>query len=136
LQIYLPSENGETRRVRKRIYEDKITCTETKKIRIDNMSSTEIEREVSLEEFSTLASKIKEGTSPIFKTRHTFIYEGQLFEIDVYPNWKNTAIMETELENREIKAEIPPFINIIADVTGDYRYSNSAMSQKFPKEII
>ena len=100
------------------------------------MSATEIERELSPLEFDSLASEIKEGTTPIDKVRHTFVYENQLFEIDVYPQWKFTAIMETELENRETKVEIPSFINIIREVTGDKAYSNAAMSREFPKEDI
>lgn len=135
LQIYLPSENGETRRIRRRIYGDKTVCTETKKIRIDSMSSSEIEREISPSEFDELALSIKQGTTPINKTRYTFTFEGQLFEIDVYPQWKRTAIMETELENREKRVKIPDFIEIVREVTGNREYSNAAMSRSFPDEI-
>lgn len=136
LQIYLPSEKGETRRIRRRIYSDKTVCTETKKIRIDKMSSTEIEREISLAEFDELSHSIKQGTIPIEKTRHTFTYDGQLFEIDIYPQWKSTAIMETELDDREKQVKIPDFIEIVHEVTGDKSYSNAAMSQKMPKELV
>ena len=134
LQIYLPSKAGETRRVRRRTYNDKTLYIETKKIRIDNMSSTEIERELSLSEFSALADEIKEGTIPIEKVRHTFIYENQLFEIDVFPQWTTTAIMETELESREKQVNIPAFLEIVREVTGDKAYSNAAMSRSFPNE--
>ena len=47
LQIYLPSESGVTHRIRCRTYKDKTLCYETKKIRIDGMSCTEIESEIS-----------------------------------------------------------------------------------------
>ena len=136
LQIYLPSDMGETHRIRQRVYDEKILCTETKKIRIDNMSATEIEREISPLEFAALASNIKNGTSPIEKIRHTFVYENRLFEIDVYPQWKTTAIMETELESRETKVKFPSFINIIREVTGEKAYSNAQMSREFPVEDI
>ena len=134
LQIYLPSEVGESRRVRRRIYNEKTVYIETRKIRIDNMSSTEIERELSLLEFSVLAAEIKEGTIPIEKVRHTFIYENQLFEIDVFPRWTGTAIMETELDSRERQVEFPAFLEIVREVTGDKAYSNAAMSRSFPNE--
>ncbi len=134
LQIYLPSEKGETRRIRRRVYGDKTVCTETKKIRIDGMSSTEIEREISPAEFENLSLEIKQGTVPITKTRYTFKSEGQLFEIDVYPRWKKTAIMETELENRGKQVKIPDFIEIVREVTGNREYSNAAMSRSFPPE--
>ena len=134
LQIYLPSEVGESRRVRRRIYNEKTVYIETRKIRIDNMSSTEIERELSLSEFSAIAAEIKEGTIPIEKVRHTFIYENQLFEIDVFPRWTGTAIMETELDSRERQVEFPAFLEIVREVTGDKAYSNAAMSRSFPNE--
>lgn len=136
LQIYLPSEQGETRRVRRRAYSDRTFYIETKKLRIDNMSSEETEREISEREFNALEQTILEGTKPVEKIRHTFLYLGQLFEIDVYPEWHSTAIMETELESRETKVEMPPFIDIIKEVTGDKNYSNASMSRSFPKELI
>lgn len=134
LQIYLPSEQGETRRVRRRVYKDRTLYIETKKLRIDGMSSEEIERELTEGEFDLLASSPLAGTSPIIKARHTFIYEGQLFEIDIYPQWKSTAIMETELQARDTKIEMPPFIEIVREVTGVKGYSNAAMSRSFLPE--
>ena len=134
LQIYLPSADGETRRIRRRVKNGEVTYTETRKIRIDRMSSTEIEGEISEQEFNTLSQNILESTRPIRKTRYTFIYKDQLFEIDEYPEWEHTAIMETELDSREREVEMPDFIEIVKDVTGDKSYSNRGMSHTFPKE--
>ena len=134
IQIYLPADKGQTHRIRKRLYQGKTVCTETKKVRIDKISSTEIEREISESEFSTLSRLILEDTRPINKARYTFVYKGQLFEIDVYPEWSKTAIMETELPSAECKAEMPPFIEIIKEVTGEKSYSNRGMAEAFPKE--
>lgn len=134
LQIYLPSVAGETHRIRRRVYSDKTVCTETRKIRLDRMSSTEIEGEIDEQRFLALSENILECSSPITKTRHTFVYCGQLFEIDVYPAWKNTAIMETELDAREREVEIPSFLEIVREVTGDKAYSNAGMSRHFPAE--
>lgn len=136
LQIYLPSDKGETHRIRRRVYPDKTICTETRKIRIDSISSTEIEGEISEAEFDRLAFSPLSGTTPINKVRHTFVYKSQTFEIDVYPNWTSTAIMETELDSRERQVEIPSFINIVKEVTGDKSYSNAGMSKKFPEELV
>ncbi len=134
LQIYLPSEPGRTRRVRRRAYADRTVYIETQKIRIDKMSSTEIEREVSADEFEKMAANIADGTRPLNKTRYTFVYRGQLFEVDVYPEWEHTCIMETELPTRETAVDFPDFIRIVRDVTGVKEYSNAAMSRSFPKE--
>ena len=134
LQIYLPSEKGQTRRIRRRSYADRVKYIETTKIRVDSMSSREIEREMTESEFLMLSETILEGTSPINKTRHTFSYLGQLFEIDIYPQWQRSAIMETELSSREVAVSFPDFIEIIREVTGDKAYSNAGMSRSFPPE--
>ena len=134
VQIYLPTDDGSTHRVRKSCTDGKVTFTETRKIRIDKMSSTEIEGEISETRFAELSGKPKQGTRPINKTRHSFLYLGQLFEIDVYPEWERTAILETELDSRDRQVEFPVFLRILRDVTGDRRYSNAAMSRDFPEE--
>ena len=136
IQIYIQSEPGVTHRVRRRRYQDRVEYIENKKIRIDSISSTEIETEIDECRFDELAQGILEGTRPVLKTRHTFRLEGQVFEIDVYPEWGATAIMETELHSREERAEIPPFIEVIKEVTGDRSYSNASMSRAFPPEMI
>ena len=136
LQIYLKGEEGLTHRIRKRIFEDVTEYTETTKIRLDAMTAIENERVITEEEFLNLEKNIKEGTRPIYKIRHTFVFEEQVFEVDVYPEWKNSCILETELNNKETRVVFPTFINIIKEVTGIKGYSNAQMSMDFPKEII
>lgn len=136
VQIYLDAEAGVTRRVRSRAYSDgRVQYFETEKQRVDEMSSIEREREITKAEFDNFSLQIAAKTRPIIKTRHTFDYLGQTFEIDVYPEWERTCIMETELPSRDTEVGMPSFIRILADVTGDKRYSNAAMSKSFPEEI-
>lgn len=136
LQIYIESEAGVTHRIRKRSYSSRLIYTETKKSRIDSVSSFEEENEINEQRFATLSKQIKRGTVPLIKTRYTFTYNESTLEIDVYPRWKRSAIMETELVSREESVKMPPFIEIISEVTGDYRYSNAAMASEFPEELI
>jgi CYTH domain-containing protein len=136
LQIYLDSDVGVTHRIRRRKYKDITVYTETEKLRIDKMSAVEREREISESEFLSLSEKIKQGTRPINKRRHTFEYGGHIFEIDEYPEWKRTAILETELEEREETVDFPDFIEVLAEVTGDGSYSNAGMAREFPRELL
>ena len=136
VQIYLDAEAGVTRRVRSRAYPDgRVQYFETEKRRVDEMSAEEREREITKAEFDNFSLQIAQDTRPIIKTRHTFDYLGQTFEIDVYPEWERTCIMETELPSRDTEVNMPSFIRILADVTGDNRYSNAAMSKSFPEEL-
>ena len=135
-QTYLESPEHVTHRVRKRHYGDHTVYTETKKVRIDKMSVYEDEREISEGEYRALLSHRKSGTVTLKKTRHTFPYLGQIFEIDVYPEWGKSAILETELKTRDTVVTFPGFIEIIAEVTGEKKYSNASMAKEFPKELI
>ena len=135
-QTYLASSAALTHRVRKRSYADRVSYTETKKVRIDKMSVFEDEREISESEYIELLKSKSEDSVTLRKTRRTFLYEGQIFEVDMYPEWQRTAILETELASREAVVLFPDFIEVIAEVTGDKKYSNAAMSREFPKELM
>ena len=135
-QTYLKSEPGVTHRVRMRSYADRTVYTETRKTRIDRMSSFEDEREISREEYGLLLELRHPDTVTLTKTRHTFLYLGKTFEIDVYPEWQRSCIMETELESREESVGMPDFIRVLTEVTGDKKYSNASMSHSFPAELI
>lgn len=134
-QTYLESEEGLTHRVRKRRFNDRIQYTETKKIRINKISVHELEREISEDEYMSLLPLIKKGTKHLQKNRHTFEHLGKTIEIDIYPDWERTCIMETELESEDECVIFPDFIEIIKEVTGDRRYSNAGMAESFPAEI-
>lgn len=134
-QDYLLGEVGTTRRVRARESEGRVRYYETVKRKIDRMSSEESEREIDREEYETLLESRDPACSTINKVRHSFLYEGQLFEIDVYPGWEHTCVMETELDTRERVVSIPPFIKVIAEVTGKREYSNASMARCFPGEL-
>ncbi len=134
VQIYLEAKKGRTHRVRSRAADGATVYTETEKVRIDAMSAFEDEREIDRERFLELSGRMRAGSRPIAKRRITVGYGELLLEIDVYPEWKNTCIMEIELPCRELEVSIPPFIEVVEDVTGDAAYSNSSMSYSFPEE--
>lgn len=134
-QTYLALREGVTERVRERVYPDKTVYTHTKKVRISTLSSIEDEREVTESEYRTLLLRKKDGTHSVIKERHTFISSGVTFEIDVYPEWKDTCIMEFELKSEDERVEIPSFISVVREVTGRAAYSNAAMAKEFPKEV-
>ena len=134
VQIYLKAPEGVTRRIRKRTYKDGIRYFETVKKRIDKISSYEDECEISESDFLEKSKEIKEGTRPLLKDRITFECFGKIIEIDVYPEWEKSAIMEIELDTRDEEIKLPDFIKIIKEVTGNYLYSNAKMAERFPEE--
>ena len=134
VQIYLASEDGVTHRIRSKSGKNGTRYYETKKTRIDGMTVIEDEREISDNDFFALAPFCARGSHPIRKQRHSFFFKEHIIEIDVYPQWKNTCIMEIELEKKDEEIIIPPFITVLREVTGIRAYSNASMSVVFPKE--
>lgn len=134
-QTYLQSEPSVTHRVRKREYDDNIAYTETKKIRLSPLSAIEEECEIDEATYKARLTQKKEGTRPVKKTRHTFRYGSHTVEIDVYPEWKKSCILEVELPSEDTPLSLPSFVEVIREVTGDRTYSNASMSKNFPKEL-
>ncbi len=134
LQIYIEDEKL-THRVRKRVYKNgACEYTENTKSRINAMSAVECENEITCELFDELSKNMEKGARPLLKIRRTFAYLDKIFEIDEYPEWKNTCIMEVELMSEEEKTEFPPFIEVMREVTGERAYSNHSMAHIMPKE--
>ena len=133
-QIYLHIAKGECDRIRRREYPTHTVYTRTVKHRIDSESCYEDEREISREEYEALEKGIMQGTHPVRKRRHTFLFHGKTIEIDIYPEWERCAALECELSTRGESFLLPDFIRVLRDVTGDARYSNAALSQHFPSE--
>lgn len=74
---------------------------------------------ISAEEFSKATSGF--GIKRLLKNRFKFTYNGNLFELDVFPS-KNIIVMEIELKSPTQLFELPPFVKITRDVTGDKQF--------------
>ena len=135
IQTYLVSSGTSSERVRRREFDGKVVFTHTRKVRLDGMSAMEDECEITQEEYEELLKRMDTALKPIEKIRYTFNHDGKVYEIDVYPEWERTAVMEVELSDRFESVNIPSFIKVVKEVTGDRRYSNHAMAKAFPKEV-
>lgn len=114
------------RRVRQRGINGEFSYYYTEKKKLSNCSRDEVERRISKDEYLAL---LVEGISVIRKDRYCFFYENQYFELDVYPDWENEAILEIELTSEEQEVKLPDWITVIKEVTGDDRYKNSNLAK-------
>ena len=135
-QTYLLSEVGVTHRVRAREKNGDTVYTECEKRRLSVATSIEDEREITEDEYQSLLSLRDPSATTIEKRRVTFSYSGRLFEVDIYPAWEKTCIMEVELPSEDAVVDFPPFITLVKEVTGDKRYSNAGMARHFPEELV
>ncbi len=136
-QTYLAKRDGHGgERVRKRVYADRTEYTHTEKRKITAIRREEREREIGREEYEALLQRADPERRTIEKTRYCLDHAGKLFEIDLYPFWRDRAVMEIELEGEEECVTLPEEIAIIREITQDKRYTNRAIAKEIPQEEI
>ena len=136
VQTYLRSEDGKTARVRKRGINGEYIYYHTVKQKISSVRRIEDERVVTEEEYEELLKNADTSRNVVYKTRYCLEYKGQMFEIDVYPFWRDRAIMEIELDDESQAIEFPPCIEIIREVTDDKRYTNASIAKAIPDDVL
>ena len=129
IQTYLKSNNNDEIRVRQRGNNGNYIYTKTIKKNISSIKRIEIEKRLSKDEYLELLMESDINKHPIRKTRYCYIYKNQYFEIDIYPFWKDKAILEIELNNENQEIEIPNKLKIIKEVTYDKKYKNSELAK-------
>lgn len=134
VQTYLNCADGEAR-VRQRIENGFCTYTKTVKKKISGIKRVEIEQRISKEEYIVELLDADTSKRPVSKTRYCLNYGDRVFEIDVYPFWKDKAIMEVELRSEDEIIDFPEGIKIIKEVTDDDRYKNSYLAKTEGAEI-
>lgn len=133
-QTYLLGEANTTERVRKRARGENCEYTHTVKMKLNNLRRIEDERVIGAEEYEALLTRADPARMTIQKTRHCFTHEGRLWELDVFPFWKDRAFLEIELTDETEPAALPPGIRLIREVTDDPRYTNAALSLEIPAD--
>lgn len=127
-QFYLRSERDEEVRLRERTYCGSSSYFLTTKKKTDNPAvRQEVERIISLRDALFLEKNRDYSKYPIAKERHCFLHQNQYFELDFFnhpTNLKNLIVLEIELTEENDKIEIPDWIKIKREVTGDPTYSN------------
>ena len=136
IQTYLLAAPGTTERVRKRGRDGVYVCTHTTKTKLSDLRRVELEEEIPEEEYERLLGRADPDRRVIRKTRWCFRYEGQLFELDVFPFWDDRAYLEIELRDESQEVRLPPALAIIREVTEDPRYTNAALSVEIPYDDI
>ena len=133
IQTYLRSQNpNEEIRIRQRGIDGHFVYTRTVK-RGDGLKRFETEKRISKDQYLAYLMDADPSYRQIRKTRYCFVHNNQYLEIDVYPFWKDKAILEVEINNEEGQVDIPSEITIIKEVTEDKKYKNTYISKNYEK---
>ena len=130
LQAYLRSEiPGETIRIRQRGREGNYVYFKTRKRRLEDGRRIEMEERLTKNEYLELLMQADPDYRPIRKQRFCLSENGLYYNIDIYPQWKDTALMEIELYSGEEEVRFPEGIRVIREVTGEKEYTNPSIAR-------
>jgi CYTH domain-containing protein/predicted ATPase len=131
-QSYLYNEDAEAEeRIRLEVGEGGVHYTHTIKI---GKGLVRVEKEAAIynREYYELQSRLDYSRHTVIKTRYRMLYQNQVIEIDLYPQWTEHAILEVELRSQDDPITLPDFIVPVREVTGEGKFSNYAMSIQMP----
>ncbi len=126
IQTYLKSDGNTETRLRQR--GNKGNYVYFKNVKSKAAQKTEIETRISKDEYLELLMEADTNKRQIRKNRYCLMYGNQYFEIDVYPFWKDKALMKIELNGANPKVDIPKQITVINEVTDDPSYKNAYLA--------
>ena len=133
IQTYLRKSNpNEEIRIRQRGCDGHFIYTRTIK-KGTGQKRLETEKRISKDQYLTYLMDADQNYHQIRKTRYCFVYNNQYLELDIYPFWKDKAILEIEINNENGKVEIPPEIEVIKEVTNDPHLKNSYIAKNYEK---
>ncbi len=127
-QTYL-RVGGEEMRVRQRGSDGHYVYYQTIKRRISDLKRIEIEKRLTVEEYNNLLAKADPQRYTISKTRYCLMYDGQYFEIDIFPFWQQQALAEIELRSEDDAIRFPPELKILREVSHEEAFTNRLMAQ-------
>ena len=128
IQTYLKSDGKSEVRIRQRGENGSFTYTKTTKKRVSDLKRIETEVKLTKDEYLKLLLEADTSVKQIRKTRYCLVYNNQYFEIDIFPFWKDKAIMEIELKEENQKIDFPKYFKIIKEVTNEETFFNSAIA--------
>ncbi len=136
VQTYLESPGHITSRVRSISENGGTKYIRTDKIRITNISCIEDEHEITKQQYDMLLERKDTSRKPIEKTRYKIPTGKHTAEIDIYPFWRDRAVLEIELKRENEEFVFPDFVEVIKEVTNDRRYKNAYLAKSVVNEEI
>ena len=131
IQTYLRSDENKEIRIRQRGAQGSYIYFKTVKKYVTPTTRVELEERLSEKEYLKLLMEADTSMHQIRKTRYCLSENGQYFEIDLYPFWKDQAIVEIELLSEEQEIQLPGFLHVIKEVTDDDSYKNASLARRY-----
>ena len=127
-QTYLETPEEGRFRVRKR-GEDMFI--KTIKEKISELKRVEREESITKEQYENYISKKEYCHGTISKDRYCFVWKNQYFELDVFPFWEKTALIEIELLKENQPYTLPDFLIVLREVTYEKQFRNKSLAVQY-----
>ena len=88
----------------------------TRKRKEGGIGRVEIEKRLTQEEYVALMVEADPAFRPVHKERYCLSENGFYYEIDIYPEWKEKAIMEIELHSEDQEIVFPEGMDVIPSI--------------------
>lgn len=132
-QTYLVAEPGCEVRLRRRSWGDgKRVNLHTTRRKVSDTEEVIVERQVENALYETLLQQADPYRKTINKSRRSFIYQGQFFELDSYKGeaLEGLLILQAKGAKNHEEVKFPPFIKVLEDITRNTSYYNYTLSLK------
>ena len=126
-QAYLPTTNDEKLRVRKWVEDGRAIYYKTRRRRL-NDRKLEVEERLTQRAYKETLEEAGDTLQLLHKTRYSIPWEGQVFQLNVYPFWQDQAIVKLELNEEDALVQLPPALNLIREVTGEREYKDYTLA--------
>ena len=124
-QTYLVADPDCEVRLRRRSWNGEAVNVHKTKKQVSPTEALETERQVTNALYESLLQQADPYRATIHKTRRSFIWKGQYFELDTYHEpIKGLMVLETKDIAQQESVNFPPFIKVIEDITGNQQYYN------------
>ena len=112
-------------RLRRRSWQGDVANVHKTKKRLSATEVLETERQVSNALYESLLQQADPYRATIRKTRRSFIWRGQYFEIDTFHEpVDNLVVLQTKGVARQESVNFPPFVKVVKDITANSEYFN------------
>lgn len=136
VQHYLVNDDPKVEeRVRKRGRDGSFVYTHTMKRRLGPGSAAELDRMITPADHLMALERRDPDCAPVYKTRTCFVWEGKYWELDRYTTWTpdreggHLTVLEVEVEDLEAPLNLPPFLKIEREVTGEKAFQNREIAR-------
>lgn len=130
-QTYLKGYPDCEERLRRRSWGKKVVYVHTTKKKTAENEELVTERQINQNLYEIMLPIADPTRHTIRKTRKSFIWKGQYFEVDTYHDrLQGLVMLETKGITQNEPLKLPPMLRIISDVTGNRDYYNYQLALK------